>query len=93
VERTLGTHWIGGWVGPRAGLDTEGGGKILCLYQGLNLIVLYFFPLVDKLNTKSQKIRNKEKVYVNILGSFTCTKVNRRIKNNEEKKMCYPSVC
>jgi hypothetical protein len=22
-ERTLGTHWIGGWVGPRAGLDTE----------------------------------------------------------------------
>jgi hypothetical protein len=21
-ERTPGTHWIGGWVGPRAGLDT-----------------------------------------------------------------------
>jgi hypothetical protein len=21
-ERALGTHWIGGWVGPRAGLDT-----------------------------------------------------------------------
>jgi len=20
-ERTRGTHWIGGWVGPRAGLD------------------------------------------------------------------------
>jgi hypothetical protein len=20
-ERALGTHWIGGWVGPRAGLD------------------------------------------------------------------------
>jgi hypothetical protein len=20
-ERTPGTHWIGGWVGPRAGLD------------------------------------------------------------------------
>jgi hypothetical protein len=20
-ERSLGTHWIGGWVGPRAGLD------------------------------------------------------------------------
>jgi hypothetical protein len=20
-ERTTGTHWIGGWVGPRAGLD------------------------------------------------------------------------
>jgi len=22
-ERAPGTHWIGGWVGPRAGLDTE----------------------------------------------------------------------
>jgi hypothetical protein len=22
-ERTQGTHWIGGWVGLRAGLDTE----------------------------------------------------------------------
>jgi hypothetical protein len=22
-ERTPGTHWRGGWVGPRAGLDTE----------------------------------------------------------------------
>jgi hypothetical protein len=22
-ERTLGTHWTGGWVGPRAGLDAE----------------------------------------------------------------------
>jgi hypothetical protein len=23
-------HWTGGWVGPRAGLDTEARGKILC---------------------------------------------------------------
>jgi hypothetical protein len=22
-DRALGTHWIGGWVDPRAGLDTE----------------------------------------------------------------------
>jgi hypothetical protein len=29
-ERTLGTHCTGGWVGPRAGLDTEASGKILC---------------------------------------------------------------
>jgi hypothetical protein len=28
--RTPGTHWTGGWVGPRAGLDTEAAGKILC---------------------------------------------------------------
>jgi hypothetical protein len=25
-----GTHWIGGWVGLRVGLDTEARGKILC---------------------------------------------------------------
>jgi hypothetical protein len=29
-----GTHWTGGWVGPRAGLDTEVGGKILCPRRG-----------------------------------------------------------
>jgi hypothetical protein len=36
-ERIPGTHWTGGWVGPRAGLDTEATGKILCLCQGSNL--------------------------------------------------------
>jgi hypothetical protein len=29
-EWTPGTHWTGGWVGPRAGLDTEVRGKIFC---------------------------------------------------------------
>jgi hypothetical protein len=33
-ERTSGTHWIGGWVGPRSGLNTEARGKFLCLCQG-----------------------------------------------------------
>jgi hypothetical protein len=28
-EGTSGAHWIGGWVGLRAGLDTETRGKIL----------------------------------------------------------------
>jgi hypothetical protein len=35
-ERTPSTHCTGGWVGLRAGLDTEVGGKILCPCQGLN---------------------------------------------------------
>jgi hypothetical protein len=35
-ERTLGTHCTGGWVGLRAGLDTEVGGKILCPCRGSN---------------------------------------------------------
>jgi hypothetical protein len=36
-ERTPGTHCTGGWVGFRAGLDTEARGKILCLCRGSNL--------------------------------------------------------
>jgi hypothetical protein len=35
-ERTPGTHWIGGWVGPRAGLDDMEKGKFLTL-PGLKL--------------------------------------------------------
>jgi hypothetical protein len=35
-ERTHGTHCTGGWVGPRAGLDTEAGGKIRCPWRESN---------------------------------------------------------
>jgi hypothetical protein len=35
-ESTPGTHWVGGWVGLRAGLDTEARGKILCVCRGSN---------------------------------------------------------
>jgi hypothetical protein len=34
-ERTPGTHCTGGWVGPRAGLDTVATGKILLPLPGL----------------------------------------------------------
>jgi hypothetical protein len=33
-ERTASTHWIGGWVDFRAGLDTKARGKILYLCRG-----------------------------------------------------------
>jgi hypothetical protein len=36
VERTPGAHCTGGWVGFRAGLDTEARGKINYLYRGSN---------------------------------------------------------
>jgi hypothetical protein len=34
-ERTLGTHCTGGWMGPRAGLETECRGKILLPVPGI----------------------------------------------------------
>jgi hypothetical protein len=34
-ERTSGTHWTGGWVGPRVGLDTEARRKILLPLSGI----------------------------------------------------------
>jgi hypothetical protein len=36
-KNPLGTPSAGGWVGPRAGLDTEVRGKISCLCRGSNL--------------------------------------------------------
>jgi hypothetical protein len=35
-ERTPGTHWIGDWVGPRAGLDTVVKRKIPCPCRDTN---------------------------------------------------------
>jgi hypothetical protein len=37
VEGATGTHWIGGWVGPRTGMDDVEGRKILPL-GGLKLL-------------------------------------------------------
>jgi hypothetical protein len=34
-KKTPGTRWTGGWVGPRAGLDTEARGKILLRLPGI----------------------------------------------------------
>jgi hypothetical protein len=34
-----GTRWIGGWVGLRAGLDTEVRGRLLCLCRGTTPVV------------------------------------------------------
>jgi hypothetical protein len=36
-ERTPSTHSTGGWVGPRAGMDTEVREKMSCLCRGLNV--------------------------------------------------------
>jgi hypothetical protein len=40
-ERTPGTHCTGGWVGPRAGLDTENIETVGCLKLGLEHFIPY----------------------------------------------------
>jgi hypothetical protein len=47
-ERTPGTHWIGGWVGLRAGLDAGARRKILCPCRGSNLCMSYRGSLSEK---------------------------------------------
>jgi hypothetical protein len=51
-ERTPGTHCTGGWVSPRAGLDTEARGKILCPCQGSNPDRPVVQPVVRHLQNK-----------------------------------------
>jgi hypothetical protein len=38
-QRTAITHCISGWVGPRAGLDAQARGRILCLCRDQNPVV------------------------------------------------------
>jgi hypothetical protein len=45
-ERTPGTHWIGGWVGPKAGLDA-GARRKICPCRGSNLNC----PIVQPIDT------------------------------------------
>jgi hypothetical protein len=42
-ERAPGTHWIGGWVGPRTGIDDVERRKVLPL-PGLELLLLGLPP-------------------------------------------------
>jgi hypothetical protein len=46
-ERAAGTHWIGGWVGPRAVLDAVAKRKIPSSRQELIIIGMYFHMMVQ----------------------------------------------
>jgi hypothetical protein len=45
VERAPGTHWIKGWVNPRAGLDDVENKKFLTL-PGLELIIIIIIIII-----------------------------------------------
>jgi hypothetical protein len=52
-ERTPSTHCAGGWVGPRAGLDSEARGKIFCPRRGSNPDSPVVQPVVRHYTDKS----------------------------------------
>jgi len=60
-ERTAGTHWTGGWVGSRDGLDTEARRRILCLCQGSNVLSSYL---------QSDTIRTEQVAHDNMLLGY-----------------------
>jgi hypothetical protein len=69
-ERTPGTHWTGGWVGPSAGLGTEFRGKLLLPLpeieprspgSPIRSQTLYWlsYPSFKTAKARMKKIRNK----------------------------------
>jgi hypothetical protein len=63
-----GIHWIGGWVGPRAGLDDVEKGKFLTL-QVLELRPLVVQPVANRYTDYAIPTRNKNSTlnYINII--------------------------
>jgi hypothetical protein len=62
-ERTPCTHWTGGWVGPRAGLDAEATGKNLCPCRGMN---------------PSCPVRSQTPYWLSYRGSFSLWKAKEK---------------
>jgi hypothetical protein len=87
-ERTTGTHWTGGWVGPTAGLDTEIRGKNLLRSAGDRTSITPssrhytdWPPATHILASVDMKFRNKKKFWCGIptyTGPFRALPTRRR---------------
>jgi hypothetical protein len=92
---TPGTHCTGGWVGPRAGLDTEARGKILCPCRGSNFDLPVVQPVVrhytvwaiKKSTTVYRFCTNQPPVTSSLISSKYCKKhLLETIVINERQK-------
>jgi hypothetical protein len=70
-EMTPGTHCTGGWVGPRAGLDTEATGKILCPCRESNLYRLVVLSVTRHYTDWTTPASIKYEVPSSFLNSVT----------------------
>jgi hypothetical protein len=79
-ERTPSTHWIGGWVSLRAGLDTQARVKIPCLCWGLNPS----HPICSRLLIR---FKAHEKYYISKLNCllYQCNNTNATCKVSKLK--------
>jgi hypothetical protein len=69
-ERTPGTHWTGGWVGPTAGLDAGARRKILCPCRGSNPDRPTILPELPRLQSVIFHKTNKESEVAGERGAF-----------------------
>jgi hypothetical protein len=92
-EKTPGTLWTRGWVGPRAGLDTEVRGKILCLYRGSSLVLRVVQSVVRLYIDWDTRLRRAALgVPCVVEDERLCRKLIENHKTTEDFKL-YKTVC
>jgi hypothetical protein len=101
-ERTSGTHWIGGWVGPRAGLDMVVRRKIPRPYWDLNpnhpapSPLLYHWVIPGHLRTFYKSIismQQRKKIFLVHLGILPSSVVSVNIVLQSKVCLRYFNLC
>jgi hypothetical protein len=89
-ERAHGTHWIGGWVGPTAGLDAVAKRKILSLSPSLPARTQALYrkskPMLIRSQLRTSELEADLKYRAYILYALCDVKKAQMIKNTEGKR-------
>jgi hypothetical protein len=83
-ETTPGTHRIGGWVGLRAGLDTEASRKTFCFRQRSMCMFVCLWHFSDNTNVRFQVLTAASMKFRTVFGDvLPCNIiVNRRFRGS-----------
>jgi hypothetical protein len=63
MERAPNTHWLGGWVGPRVGLDAAKKGKILHCWESNLSHPFSIFNILIQQHFKSSVLDIKKRTF------------------------------